>query len=43
MTVLFKDIEEEVGEKVMENCMDVVDFSNILYADGTFLVGKSSR
>jgi hypothetical protein len=27
----------------MEHCMDVVDFSNILYADDTFLVGKRSQ
>ena len=43
MTVLFHDVEKEVGKKTMENCMDVVDFSNILYADDTFLVGKRSR
>ena len=43
MTVLFHDVEKEVGKKVMDNCMDMVDFSNILYADDTFLVGKRSR
>jgi ribonuclease P/MRP protein subunit RPP40 len=43
MTVLFNDVEKEVGTQVMQNCMDVVDFSNILYADDTFLVGKRSK
>ena len=43
MTVLFSDVEREVGQKVMERTMDLIDFSNILYADDTFLVGKHSR
>ena len=43
MTVLFHDVKNEVGDRTMERCMDVVDFSNILYADDTFLVGKHSR
>ena len=34
---------QKTRKKTMENCMDVVDFSNILYADDTFLVGKRSR
>ena len=43
MTVLFNDVKDEVGAKAMGRAMDVVDFSNILYADDTFLVGKHSR
>ena len=43
MTVLFHDVEGEVGQKTMEMTMDLVDFSNILYADDTFLIGKHSR
>ena len=43
MTILFHDVEEEVGKKTIERTMDLVDFSNILYADDTFLVGKHSR
>ena len=27
----------------MDRCMDVADFSNILYADDTCLAGKHSR
>ena len=27
----------------MERSMDLVDFSNILYADDTFLIGRHSR
>ena len=43
MTVLFHDVQEEVGNKTMERAMDIVDFSNILYADDTFLAGKHAR
>ena len=43
MTVLLHDVENEVGQKTMENCMDVVDFSNLLYADDIFLVGQFLR
>ena len=43
MTILFHDVEQEVGKEVIERTMDLVDFSNILYADDTFLVGKHSR
>ena len=43
MTVLFHDVKNEVGDRTMERCMDVVDFSNILYADDIFLVDKHSR
>ena len=38
MTVLFHDVEEEVGEKCMSRTMDLVDFSNVLYADDTLAV-----
>ena len=34
---------KEVGKGTMEKTMDLVDFSNILYADDTFLAGKHSR
>ena len=43
MTVLFHDVEKEVGEQTLKRTMDIVDFSNILYVDDTFLVGKHSR
>ena len=44
MTVLlFHDVESEVGQQTMAQTMDLVDFSNILYADDTFLIGKRSR
>ena len=43
MTVLFHDVEKAVGQTVMERTMDLLDFSNKLYADDTFLVGKHSR
>ena len=41
MTILFHDAEQEVGTTTMERTMDLVDFSNIRYADDTFLVGNS--
>ncbi len=43
MTVLFHDVEKEVGKNTMDRTMDLVDFSNILYADDTFIAGKHSR
>ena len=43
MTFLFYDVQEEVGSKTMERGMGLVDFSNVLYADDIFLVGKHSR
>ena len=43
MTVLFHDVQKEVGDRVMGRAMDIVDFSKIIYADDTFLVGKHSR
>ena len=43
MTVLFHDVEKEVGETTMKRSMNIVVSFNILYADDTFLVGKHSR
>ncbi len=43
MTVLFHDVEKEVGKNTMERTMDLVGFSNMLYAYDTLIAGKHSR
>ena len=43
MTVLFHGVEKEVGKNTMERTMDLVDLSNILYADDTLLITKDNK
>lgn len=42
MVDIFKDVPEDVGERVWNGCVDIGNFCNIPYADDTILVRRRS-
>lgn len=43
MTVLFFDIHSELGSKITPGMFELVNFTELLYADDTLLIGKRGK